>query len=140
MRDGIFSLEVDATSPAPVETSRGFHVFKRLAVEKARARHILIRFKGAKNDRGSTRTKEAARQEAEEIRAAASKAGANFTTLARERSEDGSASKGGYLGEFGRGRMVPSFDEAVFNMRPNEISEVVESEFGFHVIQRLPDA
>ena len=138
MQEGIFALDVGAMSPAPVETPRGYHIFQRCPVEKVRARHILVRYRGAKNDRGATRSKAEARRTAEEIRGLATKAGADFAALARERSEDGSASRGGDLGEFGRGRMVAGFDETVFRIAPNEVSEVVETEFGFHVIQRLP--
>jgi parvulin-like peptidyl-prolyl isomerase len=64
-------------------------------------------------------------------------AGADFAAIAREASEDASAAQGGDLGELGRGAMVPPVDEAVFRLAPNEISGVVESEFGFHVLQRL---
>ena len=66
------------------------------------------------------------------------KAGADFAAIAREASEDGSAQRGGDLGEFGRGMMVPPFEEAVFGLQANGVSEVVETDFGFHVIQRLP--
>jgi peptidyl-prolyl cis-trans isomerase SurA len=138
MRDGVFALAVGATSPAPVESPRGYHIFQRCTVEKLRARHILVRYHGAKNDRGATRTKDEARHTAEEIHGLATKAGADFAALARERSEDGSASRGGDLGEFGRGMMVPPFEAALLRLQPNEVSDVVESDFGYHVIQRLP--
>jgi len=137
MAEAIFSLDVGSMSPAPVETPRGYHIFKRLPVEKVRARHILVRYRGSKNDRGATRSKADAERMARRIRADVTKAGADFAAIARERSEDGSASRGGDLGEFGRGQMVPSFDAAVFQLEANAVSEVVESDFGFHVIQRL---
>lgn len=65
------------------------------------------------------------------------KAGANFAALAQERSADpGSAAKGGDLGWFERGRMVPEFDEAAFALQqPGDLSGVVKSQFGYHIIQ-----
>ncbi|MBI2896531.1 MAG: peptidylprolyl isomerase [Deltaproteobacteria bacterium] len=134
----VFALTVGQTSAEPTETPGGFHLFQRLPVEKVRARHILVRYRGARNDRGASRDRDEARRLAEEVRGLATKAGADFAALAREKSEDGSAARGGDLGEFGRGAMVPAFDAAVFPLAPNEVSEVVETEFGFHVIQRLP--
>jgi peptidyl-prolyl cis-trans isomerase C len=63
------------------------------------------------------------------------KAGEDFAALAKENSADGSASQGGDLGFFPRGRMVPAFDQAAFALKPGEISEVVTSEFGYHIIK-----
>ena len=63
------------------------------------------------------------------------KAGEDFAALAKENSEDGSASQGGDLGFFPRGRMVPAFDQAAFALKPGEISEVVTTEFGYHIIK-----
>ncbi len=134
--DGIYSLAVGAVSPAPVETPSGFHLFHRLPVEKVRARHILVRYQGARNDHGATRSKADAERLARALHARATAAGADFAALARENSEDASAAQGGDLGEFGRGAMVPPFDEAVFRLASGQVSHVVESEFGFHVILR----
>lgn len=132
----IYGLAIGAVSASPVETPAGFHLFHRLPVQKVRARHILVRYQGARNDAGSTRSKADAERLARELHGRATAPGADFAALAREHSEDGSAAQGGDLGEFGRGAMVPPFDEAVFRLSPNQISDVVESEFGFHVIQR----
>ena len=63
------------------------------------------------------------------------KAGEDFAALAKENSQDGSASQGGDLGFFPRGRMVPAFDQAAFALKPGEISEVVTTEFGYHIIK-----
>jgi peptidyl-prolyl cis-trans isomerase SurA len=58
-----------------------------------------------------------------------------FAEMAKYYSQDGSAQQGGYLGEFTRGRMVPEFEEVVYNLKEGEISEVFETEFGFHIVQ-----
>ncbi|MFD1029861.1 peptidylprolyl isomerase [Metaplanococcus flavidus] len=61
--------------------------------------------------------------------------GADFAEMAQEYSTDGSASEGGDLGWFGLGAMVPEFEEAAFNLEADEISEPVQSQFGFHIIK-----
>ena len=61
--------------------------------------------------------------------------GEAFETVARELSDDASASLGGDLGTFGRGTMVPEFEEAVFALEPGEVSGVVPTRFGFHIIE-----
>lgn len=81
-------------------------------------------------------SKKEARAEAERIRKRIL-AGEEFAVLAEQHSEDpGSARRGGDLGFFGRGRMVKPFEDAVFSMKDGEISDVVESEFGYHIIKR----
>jgi peptidyl-prolyl cis-trans isomerase C len=63
-------------------------------------------------------------------------AGETFTDVAKEASQDpGSKDQGGDLGWFGRGRMVPAFEEAAFALQPGEVSEPISSTFGYHVIQ-----
>jgi len=64
------------------------------------------------------------------------KSGANFEELAKKNSEDpGSATQGGSLGWFGRGKMVPEFEKAAFSMAKGQISDLVKTGFGFHIIR-----
>lgn len=100
--------------------------------EQRRASHILIGFGVSP----TPKAKEDARKKAESVLAEVNKAGAKFDELAKKYSQDpGSAQKGGDLGMFARGAMVKSFDEAVFSMKPGEVSGLVESEFGYHIIK-----
>ena len=97
-----------------------------------RARHILIKAEAGV----SAEAKAKAKARAEELLAEVRKNPAGFADAARKASEDpGSAKQGGDLGWFGRGAMVKPFEDAVFALKKGEISGVVESDFGFHVIQ-----
>ena len=64
------------------------------------------------------------------------KEGESFEDLARTFSACPSGQRGGDLGEFGRGRMVPSFEEAAFSLEVGEVSKPVRTQFGFHLIER----
>ena len=63
------------------------------------------------------------------------KAGEDFGKLAKENSQDGSAAQGGDLDFFGRGRMVPPFEQAAFALNPGEVSDIVTTQFGYHIIK-----
>ncbi|MEC5387694.1 SurA N-terminal domain-containing protein [Uliginosibacterium sp. H3] len=99
--------------------------------EERRASHILI---GVAED-AKPEQKAAAKKKAEELLEKVKAAPANFARLAKESSTDGSAEQGGDLGFFGRGAMVPEFENAAFALKPREVSGVVESKFGYHIIQ-----
>lgn len=97
--------------------------------ETVRASHILLMTQGK-----DEAAKKAARAKIDDLLKRA-KAGEDFAALAKANSEDGSASQGGDLGPFGRGRMVAEFDQAAFALKPGEISEVVTTQFGYHIIK-----
>ena len=98
--------------------------------ETVTARHILISTDGLTTDEEIAD----ARERAEAIRQQLLD-GADFAMLAIQESEGPSAAQGGELGTFGRGQMVAPFEEAAFALEVGEISEVVQTQFGFHVIQ-----
>ena len=98
--------------------------------EQIQARHILIKV-SPKADKSE---KAAARKKIEEIQAKLKK-GEDFGALAKEFSEGPSSAKGGDLGWFERGRMVKPFEEAAFALKPGEVSNVVETQFGYHLIE-----
>lgn len=99
--------------------------------EMVRARHILIMIdKSASED-----AKGKAKEKAESILKRA-RAGEDFAKLASESSNDiVSKAKGGDLGFFPKGRMAPEFEKAVFSLKPGEVSGIVETQFGFHIIK-----
>ncbi len=100
--------------------------------EQRRASHILIQ----SDPEAKEEVRQAARRKAEEILAEVKKTPARFGELAKKHSEDpGSAEKGGDLGIFGRGMMVKPFEDAVFSLKEGDISGVVQTEFGFHIIR-----
>ena len=95
--------------------------------EERRASHILLTGDGDKAK---------AKAKAEEVLKEVQKTPERFAELARQHSQDpGSAEKGGDLGFFARGMMVKPFEEAAFALRENEISQLVESDFGYHIIR-----
>jgi len=104
------------------------------AEEKIAASHILVGYKGAMRSR-SERTKEEAKKIATEL-AARAKKGEDFAELARKHSEGPSAPRGGQLNEFTRKQMVKPFADAAFALQVGQVSDPVESPFGFHVIKR----
>jgi peptidyl-prolyl cis-trans isomerase D len=95
--------------------------------EQIRASHILLKTEGKKE--------EDVRKQAEAVLAKV-KAGGDFASLARQYSEDDSnKEKGGDLGLFGRGSMVPEFEQAAFALEPGQTSDLVKTSYGFHIIR-----
>ncbi len=98
--------------------------------EQVQASHILV-----KVDATATQAqKDEARKKIESVQKKAQK-GEDFATLAKTYSEGPSGPQGGDLGYFRRGQMVKPFEEAAFNLKPNETSDIVETQFGYHLIK-----
>jgi peptidyl-prolyl cis-trans isomerase D len=114
-------------TPAEVETYYKSNTQQYETPEQVRASHILFNTAG--------KDEAAVRKQAEEILKRA-RAGEDFAALAKQYSEDeGSKVKGGDLDYFARGRMVPEFEQAAFNAQPGTITDLVKSQFGFHIIK-----
>lgn len=98
--------------------------------EQIRARHILVKV-------ADTATAEEKQKADEKIKAALErlKKGEAFDVVAKEVSEDSSAAQGGDLGWFGKGSMVAEFEDAAFKLDVNQISDIVTTQFGYHIIQ-----
>jgi peptidyl-prolyl cis-trans isomerase NIMA-interacting 1 len=101
--------------------------------------HILVSYQGATRAKPTvTRTREEARELATKLATKAREPGVDFAQLAKDASDGPSGVEGGVLPRFGRQQMVKPFSDAAFALRPGEVSGVVETNFGFHVIRRNP--
>ena len=138
-------LDLDAVKKSIVPNEQDLRTYykenaDRLAgKEERRASHILI---NAPKEASADERKKA-RAKAEELLAQVKKSPTSFAEVAKKNSQDtGSAVRGGDLDYFGRGAMVKPFEDAAFALKKGEISDVVESDFGYHIIQltdiRLP--
>jgi peptidyl-prolyl cis-trans isomerase D len=113
--------------PADIEREYNNNSEQYTTPEQVRASHILLKTEG-KDDA-------AVKAKAEELLKQA-RGGADFAELAKKNSEDeASAKNGGDLDYFGKGRMVPEFDAAVFAMQPGQISDLVKTQYGYHIIK-----
>ena len=126
-------IDIDAlrakvvVSPADLTRAYNDNITQFTSPEQVRASHILLKTEG--KDDATVKAK------AEEILKEA-KGGADFAELAKKNSEDDSNNKnGGDLDYFGRGRMVPEFDAVAFTMQPGQLSDVVKTQFGYHIIK-----
>jgi peptidyl-prolyl cis-trans isomerase C len=98
--------------------------------EKVRASHILIKV----DSKANKTQKDEARKKLEKIKKKLKK-GEDFAALAKESSQCPTSAKGGNLGYFRRGQMVKPFEEAAFALKPGEVSDIVETRFGYHLIK-----
>jgi parvulin-like peptidyl-prolyl isomerase len=99
-----------------------------------RASHILLMYKGS--DRSTaTRSKEEAQQQIQGLLTQV-QGGADFASLAKQHSDCPSKAKGGDLGTFGKGQMVKAFEDTTFALPVGGVSGIVETQFGYHIIQR----
>ncbi len=136
LAEPVFALKINEVSQ-PLDTPRGFVVAKRCPIEKVHTSHILIRYKGAKRaDDDVKRSKQDAQKLASEIQTKIA-GGLDFAEAAKKHGEDGSSERGGDLGPVGRGMFAAPYEDAAFALKPGELSQVVETDFGFHVIKRM---
>jgi peptidyl-prolyl cis-trans isomerase C len=106
--------------------------------EQVKARHVLIAFKGspAAQEGKPELTEEQAKAKAEDLRKQIVEGKAKFEDVASKESDDlGSGSRGGDLGEFTRGQMVPEFEKAAFEAKVGDVTPVVRTQFGYHIIK-----
>lgn len=133
--DAMYATPENGVYPELVHTSFGYHIVKvtkrQPRIPKIRASHILIGYFDKDNRPDSLNAKLTA-----DSVYAMLKAGGNFEDLVVKYSTDtGTKTKGGDLGYFTRRQMVKEFDERVFNMEVGEISEPVQTNFGYHIIK-----
>ena len=102
--------------------------------EQIQASHVLVSYVDAQNS-SSLLTKAEALERIQDLKSQVL-SGMSFSEMATEFSDCPSAEKGGDLGEFSRGAMVKAFDMAAFELEVGEVSKVVETEFGYHLIHR----
>lgn len=136
-RDLVISNFIDQEIVARIkigeEESRKFYdqnLDKFTRGETVRASHILFGL----DPKATVEEKKQAREKAEKLRKELA-GGADFAALAKANSICPSSSLGGDLGHFGKGQMVPSFEQAAFALKPGELSDVVETQFGYHIIK-----
>ena len=111
---------------------------KKNEYEQVSARHILVAFKGspAAQEGKPELTEEQAKAKAEELRKQLVAGTAKFEELAQKESDDtGSGANGGDLGSFSKGQMVPEFEKAAFEAKVGDITPVVRTQFGYHIIK-----
>ena len=137
--DAVAALKTGEVSEI-VKSPNGFHILKvierrggaaaRAAVVQTRARHILIRT-------NELVSQDQAKRRLADLRERLINKAADFADLARQHSNDGSASRGGDLGWIYPGDTVPEFEKTMESLKPGEISEPVQTQFGWHLIQVL---
>jgi peptidyl-prolyl cis-trans isomerase D len=116
-------------SPEDIQRSYDDNQQQYSTPEQVRASHILLKTDG--------KDEAAVKKQAEELLAKA-RAGADFAQLAKQYSEDDTSKvKGGDLDYFGKGQMVPEFDKVAFSMTPGQISDLVKTQFGYHIIKLI---
>ncbi len=138
IEDAMFGMEEGQVSDI-VETAMGFHILSRTPLVEYAAAHLLLMYVGSRNAGPEiTRTREEAVALIGKLMAEARAPGADFAALARRHSDCPSKEKGGDLGIFGPGQMVPEFEAALSKLKEGEIAGPVETPFGYHLIRRLP--
>lgn len=133
--DPVYELKVGEIYPSPVKTKYGYHVIKvteiRERIPQVKASHIMVDFFDADGNTDSAAAKAKIDSLYQQVMN-----GADFAELAMKYSEDqGTARNGGDLGFFERRMMVKEFDEAAFNLLPGQVSNVIKTGYGYHIIK-----
>lgn len=134
--DAVYALKPGEMAPLPVRTNYGYHIIKltdrKPSAGSIHARHIMAVHKHGTQDSAAVDSALIKiRQLQDSLRA-----GADFAELAQRYSDDpGSASRGGDLGTFPRRRFVQEFEEVAFKLKPGQVSDVVKTGFGYHLIK-----
>ncbi len=134
--DAAYNLKIGEVTERPLRSVFGYHIVKlfdrRPAIYSVSISHIMIGTKGKSVDSlGKDVALEKIRMVQDSL-----KAGRDFTALARQYSEDpGSARREGNLGFFSRRRLPPDLEEPAFKLRPGEVSDIVKTRFGYHIIR-----
>ncbi len=136
-RDVVIGVYIEKQSAAgtavTAEQAKSFYdenLDKFKKPDSVHASHILIRVAPKATDE----EKQSAKKKGDDLLAKL-KGGADFAEVAKQESGDLSAKQGGDLGEFSRGQMVKPFEDAAFGLKPGDLSEVVETQFGYHIIK-----
>lgn len=132
-----FEIEVERALQETPEAYAQAKAKSDLAYPMARVRHVLVQYKGSKAaDSAITRSKEEAFQIAQKLHEQIAPDPKLMAEIAKANSDCPSRERGGELGRFTRGELVPEFELALFSLAPGQISNVVETPFGYHVILR----
>ena len=131
------AASVTASASSPPSATAAASAAPKPPPDSVACQHVLVAYKGAKNAPPTvTRTKAQAKSRADEVLQKA-RAGEDFAALAQTYSDDqGSRERLGSAGKFKRDGMVKPFSDAAFALQVDQISDVVETPFGFHVIKR----
>ena len=119
-----------ASNRPVVEAFYNEHMNRYRQSKKVEARHILVKVKDGASDADKKAAKDKITGAADRV-----KKGEDFAAVASAVSEDSSASQGGSLGQFGEGAMVKTFEEAAFKLEAGQVSDIVETKFGYHIIK-----
>lgn len=128
---------IQSATPSEAELKATYEA-RKAQLEQVKARHILVRFQGSrvalrKDQKELTDAEALAKAQALRERIVK---GEDFAAVAKAESDDtATGAKGGDLGTMSRGRMIPEFEKAVFDLKPGEISEPVKTPFGYHIVQ-----
>lgn len=121
-----------------IETETGFHIVKRLPVQRIQIRQIIVEFQQSGETEGPLkRTKQEALARAEKARRLTQEPGSDFAALAAEYSDGPAANRGGLNEPFGRGMRPYSFEKAAFSLQVGEISNIIETKAAIFIVKRI---